>query len=470
MNKSPKYITSFNTPELSVIQDRWGAQSSSTLLPFQVKAIQIKGDTQSYYNGISQDKINSLNEHEESDLRHVDVNKAGLGINKYNLYFYPNPIITSFGKRHRTHFKGSPLIFNDEVAEKDRTYIAAICFVAIDVDFNDTPESVLTKRLKQLPLQPSTIVHSGNGLHIYFSVKHVYLVSKALDYTGQLYKIQTYENTLRAVSQKISDILGGDSRANNHISGLLRIPNTWNYKIKDGAPNITYCKYLKGNLIEDYHNPKYSLDEIIEKFSIDLTTSNPTPPNYKYEIDKRPTPCDEGWMIASNLFWGYFSDFKAPKPFQKNITRYFKYVYGHRKLDYYIELREPGTDRTAGMKRITLKKVRAFFLENKLIEELEAGSYKKRKATHYKPTDLFYEIIKMPKPIYKSQRKISEIVNAEIIEGQSRKQIPKEIGILKASGFSKDKIKDIMLKKIAARKVIKGDEKDLVEWCLKTYF
>ena len=471
MNNKLRYVTSFTLPEKKIDTERWGAVGSH-LLPFQVRAIQpVSNHAQFYMSGITHSKIESLNEMNSSDYYRVDINSPGFGLNKSNLFFHPNPVLTDYGKGKRYLYEGSPATIDegklDKNLLKEKTWLAAVCFIGIDVDFKDTSEEELKKRIQKLPLQPTTIVHSGNGYHLYFSVKHIYLVKKKkLDFSSDLMTIYCYEHKVREISQNISNLLGGDPVANKNVTGTLRVPNTFNYKIINGKENIKYCKYLKGDLVHDYHNPTYELQQLIDTFAPELNIlQTQTSIDYTYRIKDRAKPNMDRVIRAGGNFWNHFN---IQKP-NKGLSKYFQYIYGRRNYPTYMEYREVGTNRSAGQKRSEIKKHRDTMLKLGVIELVEKGNYKKRTASIYRLTDLFFEACKVKRKVT-NKGKVQVVLAGKIPEGQYRPLIKEWWGTLKAAGYEKLQIRSIMENKIQQRDVIKGDEGGLLDWCEEHFY
>ena len=105
----PNYVTSFTIPELKVREDRWGASSSPNLIPFQIFTKQADsiyskdGKVASYYDGLTRSKINSINEISDSELTKIDRHSLGFGLDRYNVFFRPNPVVTTI--HHKLRFR-----------------------------------------------------------------------------------------------------------------------------------------------------------------------------------------------------------------------------------------------------------------------------------------------------------------------------------------------------------------------------
>jgi len=79
-----------------------------------------------------------------------------------------------------------------------------------DIDFKDQPEQKAKERLNQFPLQPSAIVESGGGLHIYWLLRD--------PVNAQVEGVR-----VEALLRGLSDRLGGDRGACDfsRVTGVL---------------------------------------------------------------------------------------------------------------------------------------------------------------------------------------------------------------------------------------------------------
>lgn len=85
-----------------------------------------------------------------------------------------------------------------------------------DIDFKATPEVEARARLERFALNPSIVVASGNGLHVYF------LLKEPLD-------LQADAERARSLLRRLAIALGGDL-ASAEPSRVLRVPGTRNHK------------------------------------------------------------------------------------------------------------------------------------------------------------------------------------------------------------------------------------------------
>ena len=84
-----------------------------------------------------------------------------------------------------------------------------------DIDYKETPRELIAERLKQFPFNPSIIVRSGGGIHIYWCLKE----------PADPSEIPQVEDANR----RIAHALGGDLNACD-AARILRVPDTINHK------------------------------------------------------------------------------------------------------------------------------------------------------------------------------------------------------------------------------------------------
>ena len=99
--------------------------------------------------------------------------------------------------------------------------VAAIVYLWVDIDFKDiaeTPEAILD-RLLQLPLQPTEVRNSGNGLHLIWELKEPIDADDAEGF-GRACELL----------KRLAKCLSGDP-AVAHPAALLRVPGTHNSKL-----------------------------------------------------------------------------------------------------------------------------------------------------------------------------------------------------------------------------------------------
>ncbi|MBI3781164.1 MAG: hypothetical protein HY278_08935, partial [candidate division NC10 bacterium] len=87
-----------------------------------------------------------------------------------------------------------------------------------DIDFKTTPESGATARLERFPLQPSIVVKSGGGWHLYWLLRE----PADLRVNGEAARI-------KGLLRRLAIALGGDLAA-AEPARVLRVPGTLNQK------------------------------------------------------------------------------------------------------------------------------------------------------------------------------------------------------------------------------------------------
>lgn len=154
---------------------------------------------------------------------------------KNDMFFTPN----SFSKNENTRTNDNILGLN--------AFFVDIDFGKLGLEENE----VLKEMEKTLLIEPSAIVRSGNGLHIYFFLKHLNLfmdIQKANN-------LKAVYNTITKNIAKSLEHIGGDSIA-TAPSNYLRIPNTYNCK--------SYPKMVE--IIELNEDNIYDLSEVAEHY------------------------------------------------------------------------------------------------------------------------------------------------------------------------------------------------------------
>lgn len=118
----------------------------------------------------------------------------------------------------------------------------------LDIDFGDLAhkkhslfnnEKEVLKHLNRFNLNPTLIVNSGHGLHLYFFLKETILLSNE------------NHDIIESLTKELGIIFGGDSTHN--IDRILRVPYTFNRKDPD---NPKMC------MIVNESNKLYTLEEI----------------------------------------------------------------------------------------------------------------------------------------------------------------------------------------------------------------
>ncbi|MGY4286689.1 hypothetical protein ACVWXO_005909 [Bradyrhizobium sp. LM2.7] len=119
-----------------------------------------------------------------------------------------------------------------------------------DIDFKGVdgigadPRAEVLKQIKRLKYQPSAIVFSGNGLHVYYFFKE---------------PVDTQENKerLEAFYRQLADVMAGDL-AVCEVSRVMRLPGSRNSKNGDVVPV---------EIIELHPDRRYDLEELEEWLS-----------------------------------------------------------------------------------------------------------------------------------------------------------------------------------------------------------
>lgn len=112
----------------------------------------------------------------------------------------------------------------------EKQHIVEIPALWADMDFKILPETESKKRLKECPLQPSAIIHSGGGYHDYWFLKEPCLKQD----------IEAVESLLR----RFAIYLGADTSATD-ASRILRVPGTFNLKPEYGEPQEVKILFLE---------------------------------------------------------------------------------------------------------------------------------------------------------------------------------------------------------------------------------
>jgi predicted P-loop ATPase len=135
--------------------------------------------------------------------------------------------------------------------KRNKENVAEIPGLWADIDFKDvkeTPDSIL-KRVKALPLPPSIIVRSGNGLHLYWRFKEPMIVN-IIDGPETIERVE-------AALKQLADLVGGDMKV-TQVAALMRLPGTHNSKRDEWKPVE----------IETSNSGGFELDEIEDMLAI----------------------------------------------------------------------------------------------------------------------------------------------------------------------------------------------------------
>lgn len=113
--------------------------------------------------------------------------------------------------------------------KRNKETVCEIPGLWVDVDFKDVvdDEATILRRVKALPLPPSIINRSGNGLHLYWKFKEPLIVN-IVDGT------ETFER-VEAALKLLVDLVGGDQKV-TQVAALMRLPGTHNNKRDEWKP------------------------------------------------------------------------------------------------------------------------------------------------------------------------------------------------------------------------------------------
>lgn len=175
---------------------------------------------------------------------------------KNDIFFTPN----SFSK-------------NEDNRENSNVLGLYAMFLDIDCQKKGIEEHEALKVLdNELKIEPSAIIRSGHGLHIYFFLKHINLFNK----TEEMERLKAvYTKTNKNIAKTFEKI-GGDSKA-TAPSNYLRVPNTYNCK---KAPEfIEIIELNEENIydiseIAEHYYPKNEATKKVVKKSRKKTTKN----------------------------------------------------------------------------------------------------------------------------------------------------------------------------------------------------
>ena len=122
----------------------------------------------------------------------------------------------------------TPNSFSKYGDKKENNNVLGLYAMFLDIDYQKIglKEHEALKVLdNELKIEPSAIVRSGHGLHIYFFLKHINLFNK----TEEMERLKAvYTKTNKNIA-KMFEKIGGDSKA-TAPSNYLRLPNTFNCK------------------------------------------------------------------------------------------------------------------------------------------------------------------------------------------------------------------------------------------------
>ncbi|MCE5210740.1 MAG: AAA family ATPase [Deltaproteobacteria bacterium] len=115
--------------------------------------------------------------------------------------------------------------------------IEEIPAVWVDIDFKDIDRNEVDKRIKIFSLQPSIIVNSGNGYHLYWILKT----------PAKINDIQKIED----INKRLVNNFGGD-KGSADAAHILRLPGTYN--IKYNPPRPVTLQQMKQDVAYDLND------------------------------------------------------------------------------------------------------------------------------------------------------------------------------------------------------------------------
>jgi hypothetical protein len=179
--------------------------------------------------------------------------------------------------------------------KRNKENVAEIPGLWADIDFKDvkeTPDSIL-KRVKALPLPPSIIVQSGNGLHLYWRFKEPVTIN-IVDGAETIERIE-------AALKLLADLVGGDMKV-TQVAALMRLPGTHNTKRDEWKPVE----------IESSNTGEFELDDIEEMISI-------TSPIVLRKLTPSPTQGEINPFLAAAKTLGFKPSIDAEKRLSEMI-------------------------------------------------------------------------------------------------------------------------------------------------------
>lgn len=169
----------------------------------------------------------------------------------------------------------TPNSFSKNGDKKENNNVLGLYAMFLDIDCQKigiSEHEALKVLDNELKIEPSAIIRSGHGLHIYFFLKHINLFNK----TEEMERLKAvYTKTNKNIAKTFEKI-GGDSKA-TAPSNYLRVPNTFNCKktpefieiIELNEENI----YDISEIAEHYY-PKNEATKKVVKKSRKKTTKN----------------------------------------------------------------------------------------------------------------------------------------------------------------------------------------------------
>ncbi|EOS8064643.1 hypothetical protein DKK46_RS12215, partial [Enterococcus faecium] len=169
----------------------------------------------------------------------------------------------------------TPNSFSKNGDKKENNNVLGLYAMFLDIDYQKKgiEEHEALKVLdNELKIEPSAIIRSGHGLHVYFFLKHINLFNK----TEEMERLKAvYTKTNKNIAKSFEKI-GGDSKA-TAPSNYLRLPNTFN--CKEAPEFIEIIELNEENIydiseIAEHYYPKNEVAKKVVKKSRKKTTKN----------------------------------------------------------------------------------------------------------------------------------------------------------------------------------------------------
>lgn len=169
----------------------------------------------------------------------------------------------------------TPNSFSKNGDKKENNNVLGLYAMFLDIDYQKKgiEEHEALKVLdNELKIEPSAIIRSGHGLHVYFFLKHINLFNK----TEEMERLKAvYTKTNKNIAKSFEKI-GGDSKA-TAPSNYLRLPNTFN--CKEAPEFIEIIELNEENIydiseIAEHYYPKNEATKKVVKKSRKKTTKN----------------------------------------------------------------------------------------------------------------------------------------------------------------------------------------------------
>lgn len=169
----------------------------------------------------------------------------------------------------------TPNSFSKNGDKKENNNVLGLYAMFLDIDYQKKgiEEHEALKVLdNELKIEPSAIIRSGHGLHVYFFLKHINLFNK----TEEMERLKAvYTKTNKNIAKSFEKI-GGDSKA-TAPSNYLRLPNTFN--CKEAPEFIEIIELNEENIydiseIAEHYYPKNETTKKVVKKNRKKTTKN----------------------------------------------------------------------------------------------------------------------------------------------------------------------------------------------------